>query len=46
MDKNKLLTYKEWNKLFKHNLRSWLFFTLFIIGLPVGMAVHWLLFGY
>jgi len=51
------MTYEDWKKLYKHNLKKylknkikyclqWLLFGLFMAAVPVGMVTHWLLFGY
>ena len=51
-----LITYEDWKKLYKHNLKKylknkikysllWLLFGLFMAAVPIGMVAHWLLFG-
>lgn len=52
-----LMTYEDWKKLYKRNLKKylkrkikyyfqWILFGLFMLAIPFGMFVDWLLFGY
>ena len=56
-DPQPLMTYSQWCTIFKHRLKKyirrklynglqWLLFILFMVGIPYGMIVHWLFFGY
>lgn len=56
-DPQPLMTYNQWCTIFKHRLKKyirrklynglqWLLFILFMVGIPYGMIVHWLFFGY
>lgn len=56
-DPQRLMTYSQWCKIFKYRLKKyirrklynglqWLLFILFMVGIPYGMIVHWLFFGY
>lgn len=56
-DPQPLMTYNQWCKIFKYRLKKyirrklynglqWLLFILFMVGIPYGMVVHWLFFGY
>ena len=56
-DPQPLMTYNQWCKIFKYRLKKyirrklynglqWLLFILFMVGIPYGMIVHWLFFGY
>ena len=51
------MTYSQWCTIFKYRLKKyirrklynglqWLLFILFMVGIPYGMIVHWLFFGY
>ena len=47
------MSYEDWTKLYKHNLKKkirdylqWLLFGLFMAAVPVGMIMHWLMYGY
>ena len=53
----RLMTYSQWCTIFKYRLKKyirrklynglqWLLFILFMVGIPYGMIVHWLFFGY
>lgn len=54
MKKNEtLMNYNQWKKLYKHSLKKkirnglqWLLFGLFMAAVPVGMIMHWLMYGY
>lgn len=54
---HRLMTYSQWCTIFKYRLKKyirrklynglqWLLFILFMVGIPYGMIVHWLFFGY
>ena len=56
-DPQPLMTYSQWCTIFKYRLKKyirrklynglqWLLFILFMVGIPYGMIVHWLFFGY
>lgn len=56
-DPQPLMTYGQWCTIFKYRLKKyirrklynglqWLLFILFMVGIPYGMIVHWLFFGY
>ena len=51
------MSYEDWTKLYKHNLKKkikskitycfqWFLFGLFMAAVPVGMIMHWLMYGY
>ena len=56
-DPQPLMTYNQWEKAHKRRMKKkaqrmlsnglqWCGFLMLMVGLPFGMIVHWLIFGY
>lgn len=55
--KQKLMTYSQWEQVHKRqikkkaqrmlsNVLQWCGFLMLMVGLPLGMIIHWLIVGY
>lgn len=55
--KQKLMTYSQWEQVHKKrikkkaqrmlsNVLQWCGFLMLMVGLPLGMIIHWLIVGY